>query len=54
MIDDWLAGVQARFAEPFFRHWRWMLVAVWLLYVGFIIVNRWHLIQAFALPGYRR
>ncbi|MFL6788656.1 MAG: AcrB/AcrD/AcrF family protein, partial [Sphingomicrobium sp.] len=36
-------------AEPFFRHWRWMLVVAWLLYVLFIVSNRWGPIQAFAL-----
>ena len=50
MSEDRLAALQARLAEPFFRHWRWMLVAAWLLYVLFIITNRWNLVQAFALP----
>jgi hypothetical protein len=50
MTDEWLARLQAKFAEPFFRHWRLMLVAAWLVYVAFIIINRWNLIQAFALP----
>jgi hypothetical protein len=50
MSEDRLAKLQARLAEPFFRHWRWMLVAAWLIYVAFIIINRSGLIQAFALP----
>ena len=50
MSEDRLARLQAKIAEPFFRHWRWMLVAIWLLYVAFIITDRWPLIQAFALP----
>lgn len=50
MSEDRLARLQAKLAGPFFRHWRWMLLAAWLLYVGFIIANRWTLIQAFALP----
>ncbi len=50
MTEERLATIQERIAEPFFRHWRWVLLAVWLLYVGFIIVNRWNLVQAFALP----
>ena len=50
MSEDRLAALQARLAEPFFRHWRWLLVAAWLLYVLFIITNRWNLVQAFALP----
>jgi hypothetical protein len=50
MSDDGLAALQAKVAEPFFRHWRWMLVSAWLLYVLFIIINRSNLIQAFALP----
>ena len=37
-------------AELFFRHWRWVLVIAWLLYIAFIVTNRWALIQAFALP----
>ena len=36
--------------EAFFRHWRWVIVGLWLIYVLFIISNRWHLVQAFALP----
>lgn len=49
MTQDRLAELQSKVAEPFFRHWRWILVGVWLLYVGFIIFNRWNLVQAFAL-----
>lgn len=49
MSEDRLAALQARFAEPFFRNWRWMLLAIWLLYVLFIITDRWTQIQAFAL-----
>jgi hypothetical protein len=36
-------------ADRLFRHWRLVLVAVWLLYVVFIIASRWTNIQAFAL-----
>ena len=50
MTDDRFAALQARVADIFFRHWRWMLVGAWLLYVVFIISSRWQLIQAFALP----
>ena len=50
MSEDRLAVLQAKLAGPFFRHWRWMLVGAWLLYVAFIIASRWNLIQAFALP----
>ena len=50
MTEQWLARLQAKFAEPFFRHWPWVLVAAWLLYVAFIIADRWNLVQAFALP----
>ena len=50
MTQDRLAELQSKVAEPFFRHWRWILVGVWLLYVGFIIFSRWNLVQAFALP----
>jgi hypothetical protein len=50
MSVDRMAALQQRIAGPFFRHWRWMLVAVWLLYILFIIINRWTLIEAFALP----
>ncbi|HEU0310894.1 MAG TPA: AcrB/AcrD/AcrF family protein, partial [Sphingomicrobium sp.] len=50
MIEERLAGLQAKLAEPFFRHWRWMLVAAWLLYVIFITASRWQPIQSFALP----
>jgi hypothetical protein len=49
MTEDRFVALQSRVAEPFFRHWRWMLVAAWLLYVLFIISNRWGPIQAFAL-----
>ena len=50
MIDDQLAKLQRRVAEPFFRHWRWVIVIAWLAYVLFIIAGRWQLVQAFALP----
>ena len=50
MTEDRLAELQSKVAEPFFRHWRWILVGAWLLYVVFIIFNRWTLVQAFALP----
>lgn len=50
MSEDRLEALQQRIAEPFFRHWRWVLVAAWLAYVLFITSNRWTLIQAFALP----
>lgn len=50
MTEDRFAALQAKIAEPFFRHWRWIVVAAWLAYILFIIANRWHLIQAFALP----
>ena len=50
MSEDRLAAFQQRIAEPFFRHWRWVLVAAWLLYMAFVISNRWTAIQAFALP----
>lgn len=49
MSEDRLAAVQQRIVEPLFRHWRWVLVAAWLLYIAFIIANRWNLIQALAL-----
>ena len=50
MIDDQLAMLQRRVAEPFFRHWRWVILIAWLAYVLFIIAGRWQLVQAFALP----
>jgi hypothetical protein len=49
MTEDRFVALQSRVAGPFFRHWRWMLVVAWLLYVLFIISNRWGPIQAFAL-----
>ena len=50
MSDGGVAALQAKVADTFFRPWRWMLVAAWLLYVLFIVINRWNLVQAFALP----
>lgn len=50
MIDEQLAMLQRRVAEPFFRHWRWVIIVAWLAYALFIIAGRWQLIQAFALP----
>ncbi|MCL6698929.1 AcrB/AcrD/AcrF family protein [Sphingomonas sp. NSE70-1] len=50
MNEDRLANLHTKLAAPFFRHWRWVLVGTWLLYVAFIIFNRWNLVQAFALP----
>ena len=31
------------------KHWRWMIVLLWLAYAAFIIFSRWPLIHAFAL-----
>ena len=31
------------------RHWRWVIVALWLAYAAFVIVNRWAQIRGFAL-----
>jgi hypothetical protein len=36
--------------ELFFRHWRLVLVATWLLYILVMIISRWGPIQALALP----
>ena len=49
MSDGKLDELQRRLAEPFFRHWRWIIVAAWLLYITWIIFNRMGPIQAFAL-----
>ena len=49
MADGKLDELQRRMAEPFFRHWRWIIVATWLLYIAWIIFNRMGPIQAFAL-----
>jgi len=49
MADGKLDVLQQKMAEPFFRHWRWVIVAAWLLYVAWIIFNRLGPIQAFAL-----
>jgi len=49
MTEDQLVKLQQKVAEPFFRHWRWIIVAAWLAYVIFIIAGRWPAIQAFAL-----
>lgn len=50
MVEDRFVALQAKVAELFFRHWRWVLVGAWLLYILFIVFDRWSLIQAFALP----
>lgn len=50
MTDDRFLALQSKATEVFNRHWRSMLVIAWLLYILFIITNRWGLIQAFALP----
>jgi hypothetical protein len=49
MADGKLDELQRRMAEPFFRHWRWVIVAAWLLYIVWIISNRLGPIQVFAL-----
>ena len=36
--------------ELFFRHWRLVLVAAWLLYIVVIVSSRWTSIQALGLP----
>jgi hypothetical protein len=50
MNEDRFAGLLARAADIFLRHWRWMLIAAWLIYAVFVISGRWPLIQAFVLP----
>jgi hypothetical protein len=50
MDGDKLAALQAKVADPFFRHWRWVLVAAWLLYAASVIAGRSGLIHGFALP----
>ena len=43
--DQWVAE-----GERFMlRHWRWVIVALWLAYALFIIANRWARIEGFAL-----
>jgi hypothetical protein len=49
MIDERMAALQAKVAEPFFRHWRWVLLAAWLIYAAVSIAARWGQIQGFAL-----
>jgi hypothetical protein len=49
MAEGKLDELQARLAEPFFRHWRWVIVAAWLLYIAWITLNRLGPIHAFAL-----
>jgi hypothetical protein len=50
MDEERLRAIQERVAGPLFRHWQWVIVGAWLLYIAFIVSNRWTLIQAFALP----
>ena len=50
MTDGVFQRLEHRIPELVVRHWRWMLVAAWLFYILFIIINRWTQIQAFALP----
>jgi len=49
MNEDRLLALQARVADLFFRHWRWVLVLAWLLYVVVALVSRSAQIHAFAL-----
>jgi len=49
MAEGKLDELQARLAEPFFRHWRWIIIGAWLLYIAWKIFERWGPIQAFAL-----
>ena len=49
MSEGKLDELQRKVAEPFFRHWRWVIVTAWLLYVAWIVFNRLGPIQAFAL-----
>lgn len=50
MNQEQLSVYQAKLADFFFRHWRWMLVLAWLVYAVVIISSRWGQIEAFALP----
>jgi hypothetical protein len=49
MSETALSSIQQRVVEPFFRHWRWVILGLWLAYVIFIVASRWQSIQAFAL-----
>lgn len=49
MIEDRLTALWVKVSGLFFRHWRWVLVIGWLLYIAFIVANRWSSVQAFAL-----
>ncbi|HVF36614.1 MAG TPA: AcrB/AcrD/AcrF family protein, partial [Sphingomicrobium sp.] len=49
-MSDRGSAVLEKVAVLFHRHWRWVLLLLWLAYVAFIISNRSGLIQAFALP----
>jgi hypothetical protein len=50
MNQDRLSELQTRVVDPFFRHWKLVLVLAWLLYVTVAIVSRSAQIHAFALP----
>ncbi len=50
MDEGGLDRLQERLAGPFFRHWRIVLIAIWLIYAVWIIAGRWAQIRGFALP----
>ena len=49
MAESRADQVVAQAEQLLLRHWRWVIVVLWLAYAGFIIASRWAQIQAFAL-----
>jgi hypothetical protein len=49
MNNDRIAALQAKAGVIFFRHWKWVLVVLWLTYVAVVITIRSGQIHALAL-----
>src|SRR5687768_12831640 len=50
MSDNAVESLQAAVADFLARHWKSILVALWLAYAIAVIASRWTSVQAFALP----
>ena len=49
MAEGRAERIFGRVEQGFFRHWRWMIAAMWLVYAAIIIANKWAQIRGFGL-----
>ena len=49
MNEEQFDRLTARAGDAYNRHWRWLLIALWLAYAAYIIIGRWAQIRGFVL-----